>query len=135
MESGPFFRPALKHSSTSTSPNQLETLLDFFFFFRCFIKNFALSAKHVTRLLTSNQPLEWEMDPEETLSLLKISLTSAPILGCLCPCFATEIHAGAGNRGTGAVSLQKQDGVEHAVPYPSRILTPAERNYATSERE
>ncbi|GFV91860.1 retrovirus-related Pol polyprotein from transposon 17.6 [Trichonephila clavipes] len=48
------------------------------------------------------------------------------------PCI---IRTDASNYALGAVLLQGEGSDEHPIEYASRLLTPAERNYSTTERE
>ncbi|GFW08005.1 retrovirus-related Pol polyprotein from transposon 297 [Trichonephila clavipes] len=45
------------------------------------------------------------------------------------------IRTDASNYALGAVFLQGEESDEHPIKYASRLLTPAERNYSTTERE
>ncbi|GFX77045.1 hypothetical protein TNCV_1072451 [Trichonephila clavipes] len=72
-----------------------------------------------------------EVDPEKVASiwifhLLKISKKYN--LSC-------KLVLDASNYALGAVLLQGEGSDEHPIKYASRLLTPAERNYSTTERE
>ncbi|KAL0159649.1 hypothetical protein M9458_043374, partial [Cirrhinus mrigala] len=66
---------------------------------------------------------------------IKMALTTEPVLRA--PDFSCPflLQMDASDRGLGAVLSQVQEGEEHPILYISRKLVPAERNYATVEKE
>ncbi|GFS50244.1 retrovirus-related Pol polyprotein from transposon 17.6 [Trichonephila clavipes] len=66
---------------------------------------------------------------------LKNSLTAPPVLKQADGTKPYIIRTDASNYALGAVLLQGEGSDEHPIEYASRLLTPAERNYSTTERE
>ncbi|GFV59542.1 retrovirus-related Pol polyprotein from transposon 17.6 [Trichonephila clavipes] len=85
-----------------------------------------------TKLSYKKVKWQWGVDQQNAFQTLKNSLTTPPVLkqadGTKPYIFRTD----ASNYALGAVLLQ---GDEHPIEYASRLLTPAERNYSTIERE
>jgi hypothetical protein len=77
----------------------------------------------------------WTPEAEKAFRKIKKALTSDPVLRA--PDFSCPflLQTDASDTGLGAVLSQVQGGEEHPVLYISRKLTPAERNYATVEKE
>ncbi|KAL0149631.1 hypothetical protein M9458_055158 [Cirrhinus mrigala] len=77
----------------------------------------------------------WTSTAEEAFAQIKTALTSSPVLRApdfRCPFL---LQTDASDTGLGAVLSQIQEGEEHPVIYISRKLSPAERRYATDEKE
>ena len=62
-------------------------------------------------------------------------MTSAAILAHPDFSLPFEIHADAGGYGLGALLLQRFGGNEEQLAYASRLMTPSELNYSTTEQE
>ncbi|KAI2645462.1 Retrovirus-related Pol polyprotein from transposon 17.6 [Labeo rohita] len=94
-------------------------------------------AAPLTDLTRKGQPerICWTAAAEEAFTQIKTALTSSPVLRA--PNFSCPflLQTDASDTGLGAVLSQIQEGEEHPVIYVSRKLTPAERNYATVEKE
>ncbi len=77
----------------------------------------------------------WTPEAEEALRRVKMALSSEPVLRA--PDFSCPflLQTDASDTGLGAVLSQVQEGEEHPILYISRKLTPAEKNYATVEKE
>ncbi|GFV71849.1 retrovirus-related Pol polyprotein from transposon 17.6 [Trichonephila clavipes] len=93
-----------------------------------------------------------EVDPEKVASILDIPppknvkelqsflqtcscLTTPPVLKQADGTQPYIIRTDASNYALGAVLLQREGSDEHLIEYAIRLLTPAERNYSTIERE
>ncbi|KAI2645697.1 Retrovirus-related Pol polyprotein from transposon 17.6 [Labeo rohita] len=91
----------------------------------------------LTDLTRKGQPekIHWTPAAEEALTRIRTALTSAPVLRA--PDFSCPflLQTDASDSGLGAVLFQVQEGEEHPILYISRKLSPAERNYATVEKE
>ncbi|KAL0148421.1 hypothetical protein M9458_056231 [Cirrhinus mrigala] len=116
---------------------QVRAFLGLAGYYRCFIPNFSSLATPLTDLTRKGQPekTRWTAATEEAFASLKAALTSSPVLRA--PDFSCPflLQTDASDTGLGAVLSQVQEGEEHPIIYISRKLSPAERNYATVERE
>ncbi len=77
----------------------------------------------------------WSPETETAFQRIKSALTEEPILRA--PDFSCPflLQTDASETGLGAVLSQVQEGEEHPILFISRKLTPAEKNYATVEKE
>ncbi|GFT01478.1 transposon Tf2-6 polyprotein [Trichonephila clavipes] len=78
---------------------------------------------------------QWGFDQQNAFQTLKNSLTTPPVLKQADGTKPYIIRTDASNYALGAVLLQGEGSDEHPIEYASRLLTPAERNYSTTERE
>lgn len=119
-------------------PKNVKHLLSFLqtcSWYRRYVPNFAKIAEPLTRLTKKHAVWIWGPEQEMAFNTLKNSLTSAPILK---PADSTKpyiLKTDASNYAVGAVIVQGEGDEEHPVEYASRLLTSAERNYSTTERE
>ncbi|CAB0027848.1 unnamed protein product [Trichogramma brassicae] len=86
-------------------------------------------------LAKKNAPWTWGPDQEEAFQQLKSALVSAPVLAR--PNFGRpfRVQSDASAYAIGAVLTQEHEDGEHPIVYISRVLSSAERNYSTTERE
>ncbi|GFV01045.1 hypothetical protein TNCV_1009661 [Trichonephila clavipes] len=77
---------------------------------------------------------QWGFDQQNAFQTLKNSLTTPPVLKQADGTKPYIIRTDASNYALGAVLLQGEGSDEHPIEYASRLLTPAERNYSTTER-
>ncbi|CAH2093702.1 unnamed protein product [Euphydryas editha] len=115
---------------------QLRTFLQTCSWFRKFIPDFARVSEPLTRLTRKSQTWIWGSDQAGAFKSLKELLTTAPIL--IQPDYSKPfiLRTDASNFALGACLLQGESPPdERPIEYASRLLTPAERNYSTTERE
>jgi hypothetical protein len=114
---------------------QLCRFLGLTSYYRKFIRNYAKIAAPLTSLLQKGNLYVWNDDCQTAFETLKSKLINPPIL--IYPDFNETfiLQTDASNVGIGAVLAQKKDGTEGVIAYASRVLTKAERNYSTTERE
>ncbi|KAG6438941.1 hypothetical protein O3G_MSEX000349, partial [Manduca sexta] len=120
------------------SPKNLKHLKSFLqtcSWFRKFVPNFSQVSQPLTKLTRKNEPWIWEHPQEEAFQSLKNMLTSAPILVQADYTKAFVLRTDASNYALGAVLLQGEGPEERPIEYASRLLTSAERNYSTTEKE
>jgi hypothetical protein len=100
-------------------------------YFRKFTKDFAKIAHPSTELTKKDTAWVWTNDCQQAFDRLKHALTSAPVLKL--PDFSqpSEVSTDASGFGLGAVLSQGG----HPVAFESRKLTPAERNYTTTDKK
>ena len=105
-------------------------------YYRMFLINFADLVAPLTDLLKKERKFVWTKECEEAFQLLKLTLSSSPIL--LAPDFNKpfKLAIDASNIGAGAVLLQDdKDGVERPVSYYSKKFNQAQCNYSVIEKE
>ncbi len=128
---------AVRSAPRPTTKTQVRAFLGLAGYYRCFIPDFSSLAAPLTDLTRKGQPekVQWSSASEEAFQKIKEALTSEPILRA--PDFSCPflLQTDASDTGLGAVLSQVQEGEEHPVLYISKKLTPAERNYATVEKE
>ncbi|KAI2645131.1 Retrovirus-related Pol polyprotein from transposon 17.6 [Labeo rohita] len=128
---------AIRKASQPLTKTQVRAFLGLAGYYRCFIPNFSSLAAPLTDLTRKGQPekIHWTSAAEEAFVQLKVALTSSPVLRA--PDFSCPflLQTDASDTGLGAVLSQIQEDEEHPVLYISRNLSPAERNYATIEKE
>ncbi|GFX55586.1 retrovirus-related Pol polyprotein from transposon 17.6 [Trichonephila clavipes] len=78
---------------------------------------------------------QWGFDQQNAFQTLKNCLTTPPVLKQADGTQPYIIRIDSSNYALGAVLLQGEGSDEHPIEYASRLLTPAERNYSTTERE
>ncbi|CAB0040813.1 unnamed protein product [Trichogramma brassicae] len=93
--------------------------------------------EELTTFLSSRKNAEWIWadEQQQAFEALKTALTEAPVLAR--PDFARPfiVQCDASALAIGGVLSQVFDDGEHPIVYVSRVLTSAERNYTTSEKE
>ncbi|XP_058614187.1 LOW QUALITY PROTEIN: uncharacterized protein LOC131528813 [Onychostoma macrolepis] len=128
---------AILSAPVPTTKTQVRAFLGLAGYYRCFIPNFSSLAAPLTDLIRKGQPekIIWSQETDQAFKRVKEALTTEPILRA--PDFSCPflLQTDASDTGLGAVLSQVVDGEEHPVVYISRKLTPAERRYATVERE
>src|SRR6266498_1273255 len=103
-------------------------------YYRKFIKDLSKLSKPLRQLLKKDIKFFWEPKKQETFEKLKRILTEAPVL--LFPNFdkSFRLCTDASLKGLGAVLEQEdENGNLGPVAYASRSLTPAEKNYHTTD--
>lgn len=129
----------LKEASPPRCKKDLRSFLGMCNVYRRFVKDYASIARPLAAKTSTRLPDHWgELTAEEARSFeeLKRRLTSAPILALPHREGAYTLDTDASASQVGAVLLQQQpDGTTRPVGYWSRSLSPAERNYSTTERE
>ncbi|GFV78192.1 retrovirus-related Pol polyprotein from transposon 17.6 [Trichonephila clavipes] len=100
-----------------------------------YIQDFAKISRPLSYLTKKKVKLQWGFDQQNAFQTLKNSLTTPPVLKQADGTKPYIIRTDASNYALGAVLLQGEGSDEHPIEYASRLLTPAERNYSTTERE
>ena len=127
---------------TPTSVKEIQCFLGFCGYYRRFVPGFSLIAAPLYNLTKKNgkktQSFQWDADCQQAFEELKRCMTNSPILA-----FPQYDHGSneffldvdASGHGLGAVLSQIQNGEERVISFASRVLRPAERNYAVTKRE
>ena len=118
-----------------TSVPELRAFIGFASYYRRFVHKFAEYAATLVALLKKNTPYQWTEAHDEAFEGLKGALTSKQVLAA--PDFDRPfiVTTDASGYAIGAALAQEFEGTERPVRFWSRTLQPAERNYATTDRE
>lgn len=114
---------------------QLQTFLQTCSWFRRFIERFADISSPLSQLTKKDAAWTWGPEQDHAFNKLKKRLTTAPILRPADPTKPFVLRTDSSSYAIGAALLQGEEADERPVEYASRLLTPAERNYSTTERE
>ena len=114
---------------------ELQSFLGLCSYFRRFVHNFAHRAHPLHELLRKDVPWSWNSSAQDAFVDLRRCLSTPPVLAHYNPNASLELHTDASSFGLGAVLLQQCSDASRPIAYASRSLTPAERNYSTTERE
>ena len=116
---------------------ELASFLGLTGYYRPFIKDYGTIAKPLScqTKKSKKEPLIWGEIEQKAFEILRIRLTTSPILAY--PDFTAQfqIFTDASNYGIGAILSQTQNGQEVVISYRSRHLKPSELKYATIEKE
>lgn len=113
----------------------LMSLIQTTSWFRRFIPSYAEEARPLTSLLKKDIAWCWEEPQQRAFERLKTQLVSAPILRQADETKPYVLRTDSSSYCLGAVLLQGEGLDERPIEYASRLLTPAEKNYTTTERE
>lgn len=114
---------------------QLLTFIQTASWFRKFIPGYANLTKPLSDLTRKNAPWKWEAREVEAFEEVKRLLTCAPILRQADHQAPFIVRTDASSYAIGAALLQGESPNEKPIEYASRLLTTAEQNYSTTERE
>ena len=126
----------IKRFPSPTDLPSLRRALGLVNYYRGYIANFSEIAKPLLELLKKDKPYTWSPQCESAFKLLKTKLAEYPVLRY--PDFSKRFILQTDSSGfaLGAQLLQEfEDGNLHPVGFHSRVLTRAETNYSTIERE
>lgn len=128
----------LKAVESFPSPQRIKDIQSFIGlagYYRRFIKDFSKIAKPLTKLTKKGTKFEWTTEQQKAFDHLKEKLITAPILKY--PNFNETfiLTTDASDYALGAVLSQGVIGRDHPIAYASRVLSRAEQNYNTTERE
>ena len=127
---------AVRDWKAPRNAKELQRFLGLATYYRKFVKDFAIIARPLTKLLRKDAPFVWQEAEVEAFESLKRALTEAPVLTQ--PDFAKpfKLYTDASRVGLGVILAQHQeDGQEKVILYLSRQLKPEEQNYAATELE
>lgn len=119
-----------------TDVTGIKSFLGHVGYYRRFIKGFAEVSLPLERLTRKGEPFVWGKEQNEAFQELKTRLVSAPILAY--PNWVNKFHVqvDASNFAIGAILTQPGSSrLDHPIYFASRLLSKAERNYSTTERE
>lgn len=135
IETNPDKVAAISQMAPPHNIKQLNAFIQTCSWYRRFVPQFAERARPLTNLLRKNNPWTWATDEQNAYDDLKECLTTAPVLQQADETQPFIIKSDASAYAVGAGLFQGEGSEEHPVEYASRLLTSAERNYSTIERE
>lgn len=126
---------AVQNFPTPKNTKGIKAFLGLVGYYRRFIENFADITKPLTKLLRKNEKFNWSPECENSMSICKNLLTSAPILEY--PDFEKEfiLTTDASQYALGGILSQGTIGSDKPIAYASRTLNETEQRYSTIERE
>jgi hypothetical protein len=103
--------------------------------FRRFVPSFADVVRPLTSLTRKNSVWVWGPEQTTAFETIKTLLTSPPILRNVDNSLPFPVKTDASAFAVGACLLQGEDKHERPIEFASRLLSPAEKSYSTTERE
>ena len=122
---------AILSMEVPTDLKDLQSFLGLVKYLSRYSPNLVQISEPLQRLCKQDTVYVWESQQKEAFEVIKIVITSAPVLAYFDKNKKHYIQTDASQKGLGAVLLQ--DG--QPVVYVSRSLTPAETQYSNIERE
>ncbi|GFX56874.1 retrovirus-related Pol polyprotein from transposon 297 [Trichonephila clavipes] len=127
---------AIQNIPSPRNLKQLQSFLQTCSWYRKFIPNFSGIAKPLSNLSKKSTAWKWSEIEQQAFQTLKQCLITPPILRQVDPKKPFIIRTDASSYALGAVLLQGESPTdEQPVEYASRLLSSAEKNYSTTERE
>lgn len=118
------------------NPTEIKQFLGLSGYYRRFIKDYSKIAKHMTKYLKKDVPLDMtDQEYRKSFETLKTTIATDQILTY--PDFNKPfiLTTDASEYALGAVLSQVQNNVERPIAFASRTLNKTEINYATNEKE
>ena len=105
-------------------------------FNRCFIKDYAGIMEPITQLTRKGEAFDWTTECKNAYQYIKTRYQNAPILIGVDWKLEFHIHTDASDIAVGAMLAQNPTGKTYQpIAYTSRLLSKAEKNYTTTEKE
>ena len=114
-----------------SSVHDVQSFLGLVNYFRKFIQGYSVLAKPLTDLLKANTPFIWSTACQNAFQLLKLELSSAPVLALPNPDLQFELVCDACKDGIGAVLLQ----TGRPICFEGRKFTEPEQKLDAGEQE
>ena len=122
---------AINKLEKPTNVVELRRLLGMVNYLGRYAKNLATVLKPLSELLKNDVEWVWDHAQEKAFKDMKNLITTAPVLAYYDQTKPTTVSADASSYGIGGVILQD----DRPIAFCSRVLSPAERNYAQIEKE
>ncbi len=126
---------AINALPTPRSATEVRSFLGMASYYRKFIKSFSDIAEPLIGLLRKGQAFVWAPAQQHAFENLRLALTNPPVLVPPDPNGKYVLHTDASDFAIGAELALEQDGVLRTVAFYNRTLAPAERRYATTDKE
>ena len=104
-------------------------------YYRRFVRNYSQIAQPLIDLTRKGKSFTWSLDCQKAFDTIKNILSSAEVMAFPADEGEYILDTDASDKSLGAVLSQVQGGVERVVPFGSRSLNKAERNYCVTDRE
>ncbi|KAK1692193.1 hypothetical protein QYE76_008890 [Lolium multiflorum] len=114
-----------------TTQTEVRAFLGLAGYYRRFVEGFSSIARPMTQLLKKDRKFDWNDKCEESFQLLKLRLTTAPILIMPDVTKPFDVYCDASKTGLGCVLMQGGK----VISYLSRQLKQHEQNYPTHDLE
>ncbi|CAI7757487.1 unnamed protein product [Closterium sp. NIES-54] len=114
---------------------ELQSFIGLAKYYRKFIFNFSHICAPLTDLFRQGAVFQWGLPQQTAFTAIKSALTSAPVLTIADPSRPYFIWTDASDVAVGAILCQDHGHGMQPLAFESRKLQPAERNYATHDRE
>ncbi|KAL0810525.1 hypothetical protein ABMA28_010646 [Loxostege sticticalis] len=127
---------AVENFKCPSNQHEIRQFVGLASFFRRFVKDFAIIASPLTRLLKKDAKWEWGAEQIKSFTTLKAELVKRPILALYDVKANTQVHTDACKYGIAGMLLQEDEvGRWRAVAYYSRQTTIEEQKYHSFELE
>jgi len=125
----------IKEFSTLRKVKDIQSFIGLAGYYRKFIADFSKIAKPLTKLIKKSEKFEWTAEQQNAFKTLKEKLMTAPVLKY--PDFTEKFIAitDASAFAIGVILLQGKVGNDRPIAYVSKVLSRAEQNYNTTEKE
>ena len=115
---------------------EVRSFLGMAVYYKRFIKDYTNLTAPLNQLLKKNNEFKWTEQCQRAFEKVKLALATSPVLCHFCPDLPVVLRTDASRYGLSVLLChQFPDGSERIISYASRVLTPAERNYAVNELE
>lgn len=104
-------------------------------YYRKFIKNFAHHSVPLHALTEKKALFHWTSQCQDAFTYLKHALSNPPVVTFPDFTLPFSLHTDASGSAIGAVLAQKHGQQEKVIAYASHVLTKAEKNWSTYDRE
>ncbi|GBN22626.1 Retrovirus-related Pol polyprotein from transposon 297 [Araneus ventricosus] len=118
-----------------TCVKEVQSYLQTCSWFRRYDPHFSEIARPLSDLTKKNKTWAWGEPERKAFESLKKVLISPPVLSQPDGSKPFIIRTDASSYALGAVLIQGEKPEEHVIEYASRLMSSAERNYSTTERE
>ena len=118
-----------------TSTTEIKQFLRMTGYYQNSIKNYAIKAEPLRRLLRKNVPFIWTTEHTQSVLSLKQALCTAPVRVHYDPDKPIRVKSDASLEGIGYILAHVIDGEEHPFRYGGRPLKDTEENYTITQLE
>lgn len=136
IEMDPSKIAAVTEFPTPKNQHDIRSFLGLCNYYRRFIKGFSEISNPMNKLLQKDVSFEWTPDCESAFKMLKVAMTSAPVLAYPNMNASFILSTDASGEAISFILGQKdKDGREHPIAFGGRALKPTERKWSITERE